>query len=64
MIRLLLIIVLLAQMGCSTFLETTVGTFVGSLGATITDNSWKEVIDKTKEAIDKEELTEENSGDE
>ena len=64
MIRLLLIIVLLTQMGCGTFIETTVGTFVGSLGATITDNSWKEVIDKTKEAIDKEELTEENSGDE
>ena len=64
MTRLLLIFVLLTQMGFGTFIETTVGTFVGSLGATITDNSWKEVIDKTKEAIDKEELTEENSGDE
>ena len=62
MTRLLLIIVLLTQIGCGTFIETTVGTFVGSLGATITDNSWKEVIDKTKEAIDKEEVTEEISG--
>ena len=62
MTRLLLIIVLFTQMGCGAFLETTAGTFVGSLGATITDNSWKEVFDKTKEAIDKEEVTEEISG--
>ena len=64
MTRLVLIIIMVTQLGCASFIETTVGTFVGSLGATITDNSWKEVIDKTKEAIDKEELTEENSGDE
>jgi hypothetical protein len=33
MTRLLLIFVLLAQMGCGVFLQTTAGTLVGSVGA-------------------------------
>jgi len=33
MIRLLLIFVLLTQLGCGVFLQTTAGTLVGSVGA-------------------------------
>ena len=33
MTRLLLIFVLLTQMGCGVFLQTTAGTLVGSVGA-------------------------------
>jgi len=66
MIRLLLIFVLLTQMGCSV-IQTTAGTFIGTLSADITKeviDKANEVIDKTKEVVGKEELTEENSGDE
>jgi len=43
MIRLLLIIVLLTQMGCSIFLQTAAGTLVGNVSSkVILDNNDKE----------------------
>ena len=38
MTRLLLVIVLLTQMGCGVFLQTTAGTLVGSVGAELVKN--------------------------
>ena len=46
MTRLLLIIVLLAQMGCGVFLQTTAGTLVGSVGAELVKHELEEDDDE------------------
>ena len=47
MIRLLLIIVLLTQMGCSV-VHTTVGTFLGSLSADVVKDKFDKDEDEDK----------------
>ena len=47
MIRLLLIIVLLTQMGCSIFLQTAAGTLVGNVSSNI-------MLDDDKDTDDEE----------
>ena len=48
MTRLLLIIVLLTQMGCGVFLQTTAGTLVGGVGVELVKHELEKDDDEKK----------------